>query len=77
VSRVSRNFWILVAAAVLAAGLLSMAARLPPSPLAGVLTAVSGLAAAASVALAGRILVVTGTGRASARARHGGRRRAS
>lgn len=76
-NRVSRNFWILVAAAVLAAGLLSMAVRLPPSPMAGVLTAVSGLAAAASMALAGRILVVTGAARASARVRHRGRRRAS
>ncbi|MDC5698463.1 hypothetical protein OO014_14485 [Intrasporangium calvum] len=76
-NRVSRNFWILVAAAVLAVGLLSMAVRLPPSPIAGVLTAVSGLAAAASMALAGRILVVTGAVRASARVRHRGRRRAS
>ena len=65
--RIQRNFWVLVTAAVLAVGLLSTAVELPPSPFAGTLTAVSGLAAAASLALAGRILVVTSRARATAR----------
>ena len=57
--RVQRNFWVLLTASVLAVGLLSTALRMPPSPFAGTLTAISGLAAAASLALTGRILVVT------------------
>ena len=70
-NRVHRNFWILVTAAVVAVGLLSTAVRMPPSPFAGALTAVSGLAAAASLALAGRILVVTtrSSGRSHGRSR--------
>ena len=59
-TRVRRNFWVLVAAAVVAAGLLSLAVQMPPSPLAGVLTALSGLGALAALTLAGRIIVVTG-----------------
>ena len=58
-TRVHRNFWVLLTASVIAVGLLSTAVRMPPSPFAGTLTALSGLAAAASLALTGRILVVT------------------
>lgn len=58
--RVSRNFWILVAATVLAVGGLSTALREPSGPATGVVTAVSALAALISVTLAGRILVVAG-----------------
>ncbi|ADU49494.1 protein of unknown function DUF6 transmembrane [Intrasporangium calvum DSM 43043] len=74
VNRPHRNFWILVTASVVAVGLLSTAVRMPPSPLAGILTAVAGLAAAASLALAGRILVVTTRSSTTTRAR---RRRAN
>lgn len=63
VRRIHRNFWVLVTAAVVSVGVLSTAVRMPPSPLAGVLTAVTGLSAAASLALAGRILVLTTRGR--------------
>jgi hypothetical protein len=56
--RVSRNFWILVAATVLAVGGLSTALREPSGPVAGTVTAVSALAALVSMTLAGRILVV-------------------
>ena len=65
--RIQRNFWILATASVLAVGLLSTAIQLPPSAFAGTLTAVSGVAAAASLALAGRILVVMSRARAHAR----------
>ncbi|HET7277241.1 MAG TPA: hypothetical protein VFJ22_04120 [Dermatophilaceae bacterium] len=58
--RVSRNFWILVAATVLAVGGLSTALREPSGPVAGTVTAVSALAALVSMTLAGRILVVVG-----------------
>lgn len=71
-NRVHRNFWILVSATVVWAGLLSTAVRMPPSPFAGTLTAVAGMAAAASLALAGRILVVitrSGTTRTRRRGR--------
>ena len=72
-NRVIRNFWILVTATVVAVGLLSTAVRMPPSPFAGTLTAVSGIAAAASLALAGRILVVTTRSRAITQSRRRGR----
>lgn len=71
-NRVHRNFWILVSATVVSAGLLSTAVRMPPSPFAGTFTAVAGMAAAASLALAGRILVVitrSGTTRTRRRGR--------
>ena len=58
--RVRRNFWVLVAAAAVAVGVLSVAATMAPGPVAGALTAVSASFAVAAVALAGRILVVTG-----------------
>lgn len=58
--RVVRNFWILVAATVLAVGGLSTALREPSGPVAGTVTALSALAALISVTLAGRILVVAG-----------------
>jgi hypothetical protein len=67
--RVRRNFWILLLAATMAAGLTSVAVRLPPSPAVGLLTACSSLAAVTAVALAGRILVVM----SRARTRQGGR----
>ena len=69
--RVRRNFWVLVAAAAVAVGVLSAAATLAPGPVAGALTAVSASFAVASVALAGRILVVTGR---RGERRRGGRR---
>lgn len=59
IERVRRNFWVLVGATILAVGMLSFAIRMPASPLAGALTAVSSIAAVTSLALAGRILVVT------------------
>lgn len=58
--RVVRNFWILVAATVLAVGGLSTALREPSGPVTGTVTALSALAALISVTLAGRILVVAG-----------------
>ena len=57
--RVRRNFWILVAAAVVAVGVLSTGVRMTPGPLAGLITGLSATAAAAAIALAGRILVVS------------------
>ncbi len=72
-NRVHRNFWLLVTASVVAVGLLSTAVRMPPSPVAGALTALAGLAAAASLALAGRILVVTTLSSARTRGRSRGR----
>lgn len=72
-NRVHRNFWVLVTASVVAVGLLSTAVRMPPSPVAGALTALAGLAAAAAVALAGRILVVTTRSSARIRSRSRGR----
>lgn len=71
-NRISRNFWALVAATVLAAGLLSTGVSMPPSHFAGVLTAVAATAAVISLALAGRILVVVSRSRAVVRT---GRRR--
>ena len=59
VTRVRRNFWVLVAATVVAVGVLSQALARPAGPGTAALVAVSGLACLASVALAGRILVVT------------------
>ena len=59
VARVRRNFWALVAATVVAAGVLSQALARPASPGTAVVLALSGLAAVTSVTLAGRILVVT------------------
>ena len=72
-SRVVRNFWLLVAAAVVAVGLLSTTLRMPPSPLVGLATAICGVAAVAALALAGRILVVVTQLRATrARSRRAG-----
>lgn len=72
-NRSHRNFWVLVVATVVAVGLVSTAVRMPPSPVAGILTAVAGLAATASLALAGRILVVTTRSSARTRSRGWGR----
>lgn len=68
-NRISRNFWALVAATVLAAGLLSTGVSMPASPFAGVLTAVAATAAVTSLALAGRILVVVSRSKRVARTR--------
>jgi len=59
VARVRRNFSLLVAAAVVAVGVLSQALKAPSGPATAAVVAVSGLAAIASVSLAGRILAVT------------------
>ena len=58
-TRVRRNFWALVAATVVAVGVLSQALARPAGPGTAALVAASGLVGLASVALAGRILVVT------------------
>lgn len=50
---------MLVAAATVAVGLLSVAVGQPASPAVGVVTAASSVAAVATLALAGRILVLT------------------
>lgn len=62
-ARVQRNFWFLVAATVVAVGVLTQALRQPSRPATAVVVAVSGLAAITSLTLAGRILVVMTTGR--------------
>lgn len=59
VGRVRRNFWCLVAATVIAAGVLSDAVARPAGPATAALVAASSVAAVISVSLAGRILVVT------------------
>ena len=64
-ARVHRNFWLLVAATVLAVGVLSQALRSPSRPATAAVVAISGLAAVVSLTLAGRILTVT-----AARRRH-------
>ncbi len=66
ITRVRRNFWVLVAATILAVGVLTEALKAPNSPPAAAVLAVSGLAALASLTLAGRILTVTTTRRADA-----------
>lgn len=75
--RVRRNFWILVAAAVVAVGVLSAAARMTPSLLAGIITGLSATAAAAAIALAGRILVVSSRAGAHRSGRKSPRRKPS
>lgn len=57
-ARVRRNFWLLALATTVALGVLGTALRQPPSPVVGVLTAVSALAALVTLSLAGRILLV-------------------
>ncbi|EWT07769.1 hypothetical protein N864_23595 [Intrasporangium chromatireducens Q5-1] len=70
IDRVRRNFWVLVAATILSVGILSQTLRMPAGHLTALLTAVSAVAALASLSLAGRILVVsTRKGRAPARRR--------
>jgi hypothetical protein len=59
VGRVRRNFWCLVAATIIAAGVLSDAVARPAGPATAALVAASSVAAVISVSLAGRILVVT------------------
>lgn len=76
VTRVRRNFWALVAAGVVAVGVMSQALSRPAGPATGAAVAVSGLAALACVTLAGRILVVTSQlGRRSGATRGGRRHR--
>lgn len=55
--RARRSFWILLAVAVLSAGLLSASLGSGPSPLAGTTVAGSGIALIASIALAARVMV--------------------
>jgi FtsH-binding integral membrane protein len=59
IARVRRNFWVLVAATILAVGVLSQALKNPNSSTTAAVVAVSGLAALVSLTLAGRILAVT------------------
>ena len=77
VARVRRNFWLLVAATVVAVGVLSQTLREPAGPATGIVVAVAGLAAITSLTLAGRILTVTTARRASlgSRTRRSPRRR--
>ncbi len=63
IARVRRNFWLLVAATILAVGVLSQALRGPNNPATAAIVALSGLAAIAGITLAGRILTVTTAGR--------------
>lgn len=58
-TRVRRNFWTLVAAGVVAVGVMSLALSRPASPATGATVALSGIAALACVTLAARIMVVT------------------
>ena len=55
--RAHRTFWVLLAVAVAAAGLLSSAAHAHPGPFTAVRVAISGTALILSVALAGRVFV--------------------
>ncbi len=55
--RARRSFWLLVAVAVLATGVLSKALVAEPGPLAGTTVALSGLVLAASLTLAVRIFL--------------------
>jgi hypothetical protein len=59
VGRVRRYLWCLVAATVIASGVLSDALARPAGPVTAALVAASSVAAVISVSLAGRILVVT------------------
>ena len=72
IARVRRNFWLLVAATILAAGVLSQALKGPNRPATAAIVALSGLAAIGSLTLAGRILVVTTAGRRRATQRTDG-----
>lgn len=69
-ARLWRNFWGQVTAAVVAAGVLSAALRMPPGAAAGTLTGLSGIAAVAAVALAGRILVAVSRAVSEGRRHH-------
>lgn len=72
-ARIRRHFWLLVAATVVAVGVLSRALGWAPSARTGIVVAVSGLAALVSLTLAARILVVaTATQRPLGRHRHAG-----
>ncbi len=57
-ARVRRNFWVLLAATVVAVGILTTAAQQPARPATAGLIAVSSLAALVTVSLAARILIV-------------------
>lgn len=56
-SRAHRSFWILIAVAVLAGGVLTKALSASPSPLTGVRVAVSGLIALGALTLAVRVMI--------------------
>lgn len=62
VLRVRVTLWVLVSVAVVSTGVVMRAASWPAAPATGVTLALSGLVGAAAVALAARILVVTGRG---------------
>ena len=61
--RVRVTFWVLVATAVIATGVLMRALDWPAHPAAGVAVAAAGAVVIVAVALAARILVVIGHGR--------------
>jgi len=75
IARVRRNFWLLVAATIVAVGVLSQALKGLNSPATAAMVAGSGLAAVASLTLAGRILAVTTAGSRRRPARRWIRRR--
>lgn len=60
--RVRVTFWVLVSVAVVSTGVMMRAFAWPAAPATGATLALSGLLGAAAVALAARILVVTGRG---------------
>ena len=62
-TRVRRTLWLLVAAAVVALGILTRALAWPAGPAAGLTVAAAGVVLATSTALALRILVVIDGGR--------------
>lgn len=61
--RVTVTFWLLVATAVAATGMLTRTLQWPAGPVTGTAVAASGLVAVLTMALAVRILVVTSRGR--------------
>ena len=55
--RARRSFWLLLLAAVLAAGWLSRAIAADPGPFAGIQVAASGVVLVVALALAARVMV--------------------
>lgn len=60
--RVRVTFWLLVAVAIVSTGTLMRAVTWPANPATGITVAGAGIATAAAVGLAVRILIVTGRG---------------